>query len=151
MISPELLRRYPYFAGVDAERLVVLARMAQEVTAAADEVFFREGDTLDRFYIVIEGEVAIVTDLPNKDRQIVVSTVGPGEVFAWSGLVPPHLATSSARAVTQCRVIAFDCNKMRARFDEDNALGYVMMQRLAQVMGDRIRDMHIEALSSLAE
>jgi CRP/FNR family cyclic AMP-dependent transcriptional regulator len=151
MVSPELLRRYPYFAGVDADRLVVLARMAQEVTAVVGEFFFREEESLDRFYIVVEGEVAIVMELPNRDRRIVVSTVGPGEVFAWSGLVPPHQATSSAMAATACRVIAFDCVQMRARFDEDNNLGYVMMQRLAQVMGDRIRNMHIEALSSLAE
>jgi CRP-like cAMP-binding protein len=151
VISPELLRRYPHFAGVDADRLVVLAKAAQEVTTAAGQYFFREGDALPKMYIVVEGEVAIVTEVPAKNREFVISTVGPGEVFAWSGLVPPYQATSSARAVTACRVIAFDCGQLRTRFDEDNTLGYVMMQRLAQVMRDRIQDMHMEAMAFVAD
>ena len=162
MISPELLRRYPVFAGVDADQLVILARTAQEVAAAAGEFFFREGDKLDRMYIVVDGEVAIVTHLPSplattgapayrKKREVVLSTVGAGGMFAWSGLVPPHEATSSAKAVTACRVIAFDCAQLRARLDEDHGLGYVMMQRLAQVMRDRISDMHMETIACLVD
>jgi CRP/FNR family cyclic AMP-dependent transcriptional regulator len=151
MISPETLRRYPYFAGVDAEGLVFLARAAQELTAAAGEYFFREGDTLDKIYIVVEGEVAIVAELPSKKREIVISTISPGEVFAWSGLVPPYQATSAAKATTPCRVIAFDCPQLRARFDADPALGYVMMLRLAQVIRDRMRDMRMETIASLAD
>jgi CRP-like cAMP-binding protein len=151
MVSPEVLRRYPYFAGVDADGLVFLARSAQEATAETGEYFFREGDTLDKMYIVVEGEVAIVATLPGKNREIVVSTIGVGEVFAWSGLVPPYQATSSAKATTRCRVIAFDCPQLRARFDADAGLGYTMMLRLSQVMRDRIRDMRMETIACLAE
>ena len=151
MVSPEMLRRYPYFAGVDADGLVFLAKAAQEVTAEAGEFFFREGDTLDKTYIVVEGEVAIVATLPGGNREVIISTVGPGEVFAWSGLVPPHEATSSAKAVAASRVIALDCPQLRTRFDEDRALGYTMMLRLAQVMRDRINDMHMETIACLAD
>jgi CRP/FNR family transcriptional regulator, cyclic AMP receptor protein len=151
MISPEILRRYPYFAGLDADRLVLLARTAQENTAVAGEYFFREGDALDKIYIVVEGEVVIVATLPSKGREVVVSTINVGEIFAWSGLVPPYEATSSAKAVTACRVIAFDCPQLRSRFDEDCSLGYMMMLRLAQVMRDRIRDMRMETIACLAE
>ena len=151
MISTELLRRYPIFAGVDADQLVILARTAQEVAAATGEFFFREGDKLDRMYIVVDGEVAIVTHLSSRKREVVLSTVGAGGMFAWSGLVAPHEATSSAKAVTACRVIAFDCVQLRARFDEDHGLGYVMMQRLAQVMRDRISDMHMETIACLVD
>jgi CRP/FNR family cyclic AMP-dependent transcriptional regulator len=151
MISPELLRRYPYFAGVSSDHLVTLARAAEEETITAGEFFFHEGDALDKVYIVIEGEAAVLVDLPGKKQEVVLSTVGPGEVFAWSGLVPPHQATSSVRAMTPCRVMAFDCKQLLAKFDEDSALGYLMMQRLAQVMRDRIQDMHMETISCIAE
>jgi CRP/FNR family transcriptional regulator, cyclic AMP receptor protein len=151
MISPELLRRYPHFAGLSSDQLVTLARAAQEESVAAGEFVFHEGDALDRIYIVIEGEAAVLVDLPGKSREVILSTVGPGEVFAWSGLVPPHQATSSVRAMTPCRVMAFDCKQLLAEFDEDYALGYLMMQRLAQVMRDRIQDMHMETISCMAE
>jgi hypothetical protein len=44
MISPETLRRYPYFAGIGSESLRELAMMAEEKRIAADAVLFRAGD-----------------------------------------------------------------------------------------------------------
>jgi len=150
MISPEVLRRYPYFAGLSNEQLITLANTADEATAPVGHFFFHEGDTLRHIYIVLEGEVAITIELPAQNREIVVSTIGPGEVFGWSGLVPPFEATSAAKALSACRVLAFDCQALRAEFEKDCRLGYLMMQMLAQVIRDRLRDLHIETLSCLA-
>ncbi|MGQ9681819.1 MAG: Crp/Fnr family transcriptional regulator [Anaerolineae bacterium] len=151
MVSPELLRRYPFFSGLDEERLVFLAKAAREESVAPGEYFFQDGDTLNNLYILVDGEVVITATLPAQKREIVLSTISPGEVFAWSALVPPYQATSAAKAVSPCRVIALDCAPLRARFDEDCALGYVIMARLAQVMRDRIRAMRMETIACLAE
>ena len=151
MVSPELLRRYPFFSGLDEGRLVFLAKAAQEDSVAAGEYFFRDGETLNTLYILMEGEVAITANLPAKGREIVLSTINPGEVFAWSALVPPYQATSSAKAVASCRVIALDCVALRAQLERDHTLGYMIMARLAQVMRDRIRDMRMETIACLAE
>ena len=82
-------------------------------------------------------------------KDIVISTVGPGEVFAWSGLVPPHEATASARAVNACWVVAFDGLQLRNKFEEDCRFGYTMMQKVAEVSRGRLRDLRIESLASL--
>ncbi len=150
MVSTELLRRYPFFSGLDEERLVFLAKVAQQDSVAAGEYFFRDGDTLDSLYILMDGEVAITATLP-KGREIVLSTVSPGEVFAWSALVPPYQATSAAKAVTPCQVLALNCVPLRARCEEDHTLGYAIMAQLAQVMRDRIRSMRMETIACLAE
>ena len=89
--------------------------------------------------------------LPAKDREIIVSTVGSGEVFAWSALVPPHTATASVKARTPCHVIAIDCRKLLEAFEQDYQFGYVMMTKAAQVTRDRIARMNIEYLAYLAE
>ena len=41
MISPELLRRYPFFAELTHEQLVALAMTADEFEFAADHKFFQ--------------------------------------------------------------------------------------------------------------
>ncbi|MCS7261055.1 MAG: Crp/Fnr family transcriptional regulator [Anaerolineae bacterium] len=151
MVSPELLRRYPFFSGLDEERLVFLAKAAQEDSVAAGEYFFRDGDTLNNLYILMDGEVAITATLPTKGREIVLSTISPGEVFAWSALVPPYQATSAAKAMAPCRVIALDCAPLRARFEQDHTLGYLLMAQLAQVMRDRIRAMRMETITCFTE
>ncbi len=164
MVSPELLRRYPFFVGLSMEQIVTLAKTADEMTVEAEHYFFREGEELDHFYLVLEGEVGILIDLPDqrvdqpisqpltddfKANEIVISTIGPEEMFAWSALVPSHNATSSGKALTPSRVISFDCRALREIFKEDGQFSYVMMQKVAQVIRERLRDMRIESLSVL--
>jgi CRP-like cAMP-binding protein len=162
MVSAELLRRYPFFAGLSHERIVDLSKIADELSVDEGYNFFHEEDELDRFYLVLEGAVAIVFELPERDVKhkiseqfaremktidVTVSTVGTGDVFGWSGLVPPHKATAGAKSLTACRVVALECGKLRDLFEEDYQFGFLMTRRAAQVMRDRLRDLRIESLA----
>lgn len=166
MVSPELIRRYAFFAGLDYAYLVQLARVAQERTVDEGHHFFHEGDELESFYLVLEGAVAIVLEVPDQDvkqeisgqltgkvktKDVIVSTVGTGDVFGWSGLIPPHTATAGAKAVTSCRVVAFDREGLRQAFEKDCQFGLMMTQKGAQVIRERLRDMRIESVAHLAE
>ena len=82
---------------------------------------------------------------------MVVSTVGTGDIFGWSGLVPPYKATAGTKALTPCRVIAVGSKELRAVFEQDYKFGYVMTQKAAQVIRDRLRDLRIESLASSVE
>ncbi len=161
MISPELIRRYPFFAGLSHEQIVTLADLASELNVETGHTFFREGDTLNDFYLVVQGAVAIVIEVPDREleqklseqltgglqtKDVVISAVGPGEVFGWSALVAPHEATTSGKATTPCRVIAFDCRKLRQIFEEDCRFGYLMSQKIARIIRDRLRAIRIESL-----
>ena len=164
MISPEVIRRYPFFAGLDHEYVVTLAKVAEEMTIDAGDYLFHEGDQLDHFYMVLEGAVAIVIEVPvanmnhklseqftgeMKTREVVISAIGPGEVFGWSALVPPHDATTSSKATTPCQIIAFDAQELLRIFVEECDFGYLMIQKMAQVVRDRLRDLRTESLSSM--
>jgi CRP-like cAMP-binding protein len=166
MISLELLRRYPYFAGLSREQLTTLTKVANEATVDAEHYFFHEGDNVDSFYLVVEGSAAVVVEVPDREaeqklsgqlmgelktKDIVISAVGPGEVFAWSALVPPHKATAGVKATTPCRVIVFNCQELMSAFEEDCRFGYVMMQKAAQVVRDRLQGLRIESLARVAE
>ena len=163
MVSPELIRRYPFFAGLKQQNIVALANAASEQTLDAGHVFFREGETIEYFYFLVDGAVAIVIELPDSNekqpvsgqlmgafhtKDVVVSTVGPGDVFGWSGLVPPHTTSAKAKALTSCRVLAFDCTALLHDFSEDCEFGYLMMQRAARIIRNRLHDMHIQSLAS---
>jgi CRP/FNR family cyclic AMP-dependent transcriptional regulator len=164
MISPELIRRYPFFAGLSHEHITTLAKVAEELNVEVGHYFFHEGDELTHFYIVLEGAVAIVIEVPARDvehklaeqfsgelrtREEVLSAIGPGEVFGWSALVPPHQAMSSGKATTPCRGVAFDAKQLFKIFETDCGFGYIMMQKMAQVVRDRLRDMRTESLAHI--
>ncbi|NTU81369.1 MAG: cyclic nucleotide-binding domain-containing protein [Chloroflexales bacterium] len=161
MVSPELLRRYKFFAGLSNDQIISLAQLAEEITAEPGSYLFYEGGGLTSLYLVLEGRVAISLSLPEvgsraiippptaKKREVTVSMVGVGEIFAWSSLVPPYQATSNARALTRCRVVALSAAELRQRFDRDTQFGYQMLLRVAQIARDRLQDLHYESLANV--
>lgn len=163
MISPEVLRRSPHFAGLTYDQLITLAKMSNEQTVDEGHVFFREGDDLDELYLVLEGQVAITLQVPDRtqpqsvsaqltgeinSQDITISTVDNGELFAWSSLVPPHNSTANAIALKPCRVVAFDCRRLRPLLEEEPQLGYLFIQTIAGVIRERLRNLLIEAVGA---
>ncbi|KAA3656571.1 MAG: cyclic nucleotide-binding domain-containing protein [Chloroflexi bacterium] len=163
MISPELLRRYPFFAGLTHDQLVTLAKAAEEISVETGHVFFNEGDKLNHFYLLTKGSVSMGIPVPDRDKKqtvsdqllgeiktkdVSVSTVGTGDVFAWSALIPPHTATAGGTALTSCQVVKFDAEKLRTLFEEQSDFGYLMILKAGQIVRDRLRDLRIESLAA---
>ncbi len=149
MISPELIRRYELFGGLSIDQINILAMAAEEITVDAGHWFFRQDEELHDLYLVLEGHVGIVMELPR--HEVLTSTIGPGEVFGWSGMVPPHETTAGAKALSRCRVVRFDCRRIRDAFPSDWQFGCLMMEKVAHVIRERMRNLRMEALPAYIE
>ena len=147
MISPEIIRRFPFFSGFTMDQLVALAMTAEEITVPKDYYFLHEGDEVNYMHLVLEGEIALVITLPQKDKEIIVNTLGIGDLFGWSALVPPHSATAGVKAITPSRVVVFDGQQLRQRFENECEFGYLMMVKIAQVIRERLNALRIETLA----
>lgn len=161
MISPEVLRRYSFFAGLNYDQLVTLAMMAEETDVEAGHRFFNEGDALDAFYLVIEGDVGVVFQVTSDEVQqsvaqqltgavqmsdVVISHVGPGEPFGWTAIAGDSGAVAGAVATVSGRVVAFDTGQLLTAFEEDPLLGYTMLRHVLRVAGQRMHDLRMECL-----
>ncbi len=93
MISPEILRRYPYFASAKDEGLRDLAMICEEELIPAGTVMYREGDKADKLFILVDGEVDIQYTLGSGELRT-VDTIVPGELLMWSALVEPYKSTA---------------------------------------------------------
>ncbi len=162
MISPEILRRYQFFAGLSNEQIIILAEDAEEKNVEEGHIFFKENDVLKGFYLVLEGTVGIVIEIPDQDvkqtvsdqltgelitKDIVLSTVSSGNIFGFPALIPPHNANACAKAFAPCLVVEFNCTELLKEFDKDCGFGYVMTQRVAQLAVERLRDLRVETLA----
>ncbi len=98
------LRTVPLFADVKDEDDVCIEQ-AEEWRLPAGEVFVRERDRLEHFFVLLEGEVSLTKKYGH--QQIVVARYRPGAFF---GEVPLLLGVPSiltARAESDCRLVAF--------------------------------------------
>jgi len=89
----ELLAGIPIFAPLSESQLEQLASALDRVVITPEETVFVQGDQGDGFYVIEEGEVAILID------GRLVRALGPGESFGEIALLRdvPRTATVSAR------------------------------------------------------
>jgi CRP-like cAMP-binding protein len=111
----------------------------------AGELIFAENDKAYSVILLLDGRVGVQMDIGN-GRKLMVSTVEPGEITAWSGLVPPYQFTASGRAVEDCEVAIFRSEDLNRLFDENPRFGYQFMQRIAGVAAERLRDAHLQLM-----
>jgi CRP/FNR family cyclic AMP-dependent transcriptional regulator len=122
-----------FFKGLTPHQLKLLADSAMEERFQAGERIYREGDPANRFYVILEGKVAIETEAGG-GAMIRVQTLGPGEDIGWSWLFAPYYLHFSARAVTPVKVIFFYGTRLREQCEADHHLGFELMKRIAGVM-----------------
>jgi CRP/FNR family transcriptional regulator, dissimilatory nitrate respiration regulator len=129
VIPLEVLARVPLFAGAPADVIASVAKRAVDERVAADDVLFRAGSAARGWFIVIEGNVRVVTGVGA--RQHVIHTEGPGGTL---GEVPlftdsTYPATAIASEPTRCALL--DRRALEEAMQESPALGFILARRLA--------------------
>jgi CRP/FNR family transcriptional regulator, cyclic AMP receptor protein len=141
----ELIGESPVFAGLERERIALIAGCAGNVRFEANEELFREGDPADTFYLVRRGTIALETFVPARGA-LTIETLGPGEVVGWSWLIPPYEWHFDARAVGAVRAIGFDGACLRDKCAADPALGFELLTRFAAVLLERLQATRVRLL-----
>lgn len=141
----EYLPEHPFFAGLDSATMDLVVGCARNVHVNEGDLLFRAGSPADTFYVIRHGLVALEAYDPRR-QAMVVATVGDGEVAGWSWLVPPYRWMFDGRAVSPVSAVALDGACLRGKCDQDPALGYALMQRVAHVMYERLQDTRMRLL-----
>jgi CRP/FNR family transcriptional regulator, cyclic AMP receptor protein len=141
----ELLGGHPFFAGLGADELRLVAGCASNVHFAAGDYIFSQGSAAGSFYVVRHGRVALEINSPARGP-LTIDTIDGGEVLGWSWLIPPYRYFSDARAVTPVSATALDGTCLRGKCEEDAELGYQLLKRVAAVMYQRMQSARIRML-----
>jgi CRP/FNR family cyclic AMP-dependent transcriptional regulator len=140
-----LLADLPFFAGLEPERLTLLAGCAGNTHFSAGDYLFRQGEPADVFYVVRQGSVALETFVPTRGP-VLIETIEAGEVIGWSWLFPPYRWHLDARALTDVRATGFDGACLRGKCEADPTLGYALLQRVVRVMSTRLHSARVRLL-----
>ncbi len=143
MISPETLRRYPYFANVGEESLKALAMIAEEKDVPAGTEMFREGDPAETLHVIVEGEVEI-RYLLGTGEQRAVDTLVPGDLLCWSALIEPYKTTSIGTATKDTHLVCLDAKRVRDLCEQDPLLGFRLTRQIAKLLAVRLEGARIQ-------
>jgi len=152
MISTELLRRYPCFGNLDAEQLKRISLISEIGMVEKGGIIFTEGDPAKSLYILIEGAVDLYFHLkdeydPQKSKEFSVGEINPGEIFAVSALIEPHVLEATAKAAQDCKLIKIDSEKLRGLCDQDQGMTCACLKKIIQALLERLNYARIQLAS----
>ena len=141
MITTEMLSRFDLFKGLPEFLLTKIAAISDEVSVKQGEFVFREGEKADKLHFLMNGSVALRVKLTSKPESITVSFVSmPYQSFGWSGIVAPNHYTSSAECDEDSNLLIIPANPFIKLLEENPESGFKVMQRVAEIIADRLRN-----------
>jgi CRP/FNR family cyclic AMP-dependent transcriptional regulator len=126
------------------------AALGEEETFSQGDVIFREGEGADKLHFLLEGEIVLKVKLTSRPESISVSVVNQRfESFGWSGIVPPYHYTASAICEADCKVLTIPGEGFMNVLSENPAAGFIVMQRLTELIASRLRNSRQALLKTL--
>ncbi len=131
-VSPSDLRKIPLFSDIKEEHLVELLESLTRKSYPAGHVLFREGDTPDRFLLLVSGDVSLSE---GNTQLFLLHPVAPiGELGSLTGI--PRSAT--AVAATDIVVLATEVGKLRDFFERRAEIAFPFYKKLLAIVSEKV-------------
>jgi CRP-like cAMP-binding protein len=155
MISPELLRRFPFFGFMGEAQLKAVAMIAEELTYEKDELIVGAGKPAVDLFFLMDGSVAyyaVVTSEhdPYYRKEYFITNINPGEIFGISSLIEPYLYTANLKADKVSRVIKINATSLRALCEVDAKLHCSMLGAVAKAAMERLEYTRVQLVAAKA-
>jgi len=155
MISPELLRRYPFFGFLDATQLKAVAMLSEEVEFEKDTTVFETDQSAEALYVMVEGSIDLNYKVVDRDdpkivKEFFISELNPGDIFGLSALLEPNRHTMTAKVLTPSKVIRIEATGLRALEELDPKLQAGLMKATALAAMERLRDTRVQLAAARA-
>ena len=133
-----MLRKVPFFGGLDSAKLKLLAFTSHALKFAPGEALMRKGEPADNAYVILEGEVEIVGE--TNAGEFIVAVVGRNELQGEMGVITntPRGATVRAKSAVRALRISGDVFLRLISENPECALD-VMRQLCARVNASNAR------------
>ena len=125
----ELLRRVPFFGGLDAAKLKLLAFTSRAAKFAPGEDLMRKGQSADCAYVILEGEVEILGE--TSAGEFVVAVMGRDALLGEMGVIQNAPRSLTVRAKTPVRALRISGEVFVALITENPKCALDVMRQMA--------------------
>lgn len=145
-VSLTVLRALPIFETLDDECLKPLTRLAMLRKIPRHTVVLHAGDHTDNIYFVLSGALKVqVSD--EEGREVILSMVGPGELFGEMGVLDDHPRSATVLTVEQSEVVVMGKADFKQCLLDNPDVSLFIMRNLTRRL--RLADRNIESLALL--
>ncbi len=143
------LAGHAFLHGMPADQVALLSRTAERISIPAGHRLFDEGGPAENCWLLTVGRVAL--DLPVPGRaNLIVETLGSGDVIGFSWLSPPHQWQFGAQTLEPTTAFKLDGPAVQALCDANPELGYQLAMRMLAAAVRRLQATRIRLLDLYA-
>ena len=145
-VSIAVLRSIPAFEALDAQRLENLSRISSLRQVSRGNSVLREGDRTDNIYFVVNGALKVLVS-DDEGREVILSILGPGEMFGEMGVLDEHPRSATVTATQSSDLVVVN----KADFQRFLASSFDVTLFIMRGLVKRLRmaDRKIESLALL--
>jgi CRP-like cAMP-binding protein len=135
-VAREDLKQIFMLRSLSDEMLDKLTPITQLVHFEKRELIFRQGEESRYFYMLKKGKVILEQRITDKIA-VSVSAIKSGNSFGWSAMLDGEVYTIDAVCAEPCKVFMLRDKDIKALFEEDHSLGFIMSQQLLRIIKKR--------------
>lgn len=108
----------------------------------AGTVIIQEGEVKGNDYmlLVLEGDIAVESDLPGLHESMVVNVIGPGHLIGEMGLLDGSPRSATCTANTDIAAAVLSRTALTRLLKDDPRLGTRLLLAISKRLSDRLRD-----------
>ena len=147
-IAPEaFLASVPLFKALDAATLARLAAATTRRTLKRGEVLFRKGDAATGMYVVVYGEIKLMSVTPVRGSRL-TGIVGPGQSFGEPVMFLDRPALVDAQAACDALLLHLPKQAVFDEIERNPKFALRVIAGLSQRVESLVREMDRQALGS---
>lgn len=138
MLSEEssFLSKIPFFQELEPSRLKLLAFTSETINFQNGEILFKAGEPGDCAYVIMEGEVEILSTVDNDTR---VSLLQINQIFGELALLNDEPRSATLRAKGELKVMKISESLFMELIRESPALALNVLRQLGQKLTESHR------------
>jgi len=131
------------------------ADLAEQCTTEAfksGDTVFTQGEHTKSLYVILDGQVMLQRTfyLGERTATTPVAILGKGRAMGWTALLyGPRYSTASAICQKPTKIIYIEGDALRSLLEKEPDVGFRVMERLACMLGDRLRAVYNAAETHL--
>jgi CRP/FNR family cyclic AMP-dependent transcriptional regulator len=149
-MSIDALKGCVLFTGFSDTQLSALAELSEGEQLQSGQIIFAQDDPAERLYVLLSGRVAIRFK-PHDGETLTVTEIRQGGVFGWSAALGRRSYTSSAVCLEAGEALGLRGADLRRLCETQPETVVVILERLAEVIAQRLQATHAQVLALLRQ
>ena len=145
----ELLRHVAIFRDLDTGELARVSEVCREQTFAPGEYVFREGESGNRLYLIVEGEVRISRQVPGSGEEA-LAVLKAGALFGEMAVFDRTERSTDAISHGGTKAITISRSDFEILLDFNRDIAYKVLWAVVRLLSQRLRSTNDSLKSFLA-